>query len=251
MQSPTTRVPLTAGALPKPHGSGLSHRGLVRDRNEDAILIDPEGVLWAVADGMGGYGNGDVASDLVTEFLAELVIASPPAEAVIAQLARANAAIIARAAEVGAGIMGATVVVMVIERATAHIVWAGDSRAYLLRDGRLRLLTRDHTVVQGLIDSGVLDGKASELHPEAHVVTRAVGGADEIDPEFSTVLLAPGDRILLCSDGLTACVADQEICDLMASGQTPDEACQALIGRALENGAPDNVSAISVFFAEN
>ncbi|MEP1929717.1 MAG: PP2C family serine/threonine-protein phosphatase, partial [Roseibium sp.] len=151
----------------------------------------------------------------------------------------------------GAGIMGATVVVMVIERATAHIIWAGDSRAYLLRDGRLRLLTRDHTVVQGLIDSGVLDGNGSAPHPEAHVVTRAVGGTDELEPELTTVLLTPGDRILLCSDGLTACVADQEICDLMGGGQTPADSCRALIGKALENGAPDNVSAISVFFAES
>ena len=165
MQSPITRVPLTNGAPPSASGAGLSHRGLVRERNEDAILIDPEGVLWAVADGMGGYGNGDVASDIVTEYLADLTLDSAPAEAVIAQLGRANATVVARAIASGAGIMGATVVVMVVERAVAHIVWAGDSRAYLLRDGRLRLLTRDHTVVQSLIDTGVLDSHAAAHHP--------------------------------------------------------------------------------------
>lgn len=250
MQSPITRVPLSAVAPLSPRGAGLSHRGLVRERNEDAILIDPEGVLWAVADGMGGYGNGDVASDIVTEYLADLTLDDAPANAVIAQLCRANAAVVARAAAAGAGIMGATVVVMVIERATAHIIWAGDSRAYLLRDGRLRLLTRDHTVVQSLIETGVLDSRAAAHHPEAHVVTRAVGGDIELESEHTTVLLTPGDRVLLCSDGLTACVADQEICDHLSSGQTPDDTCRALIGHALENGAPDNVSVISVFFAE-
>ena len=251
MQSPITRVPLSNVAPLSANGAGLSHRGLVRERNEDAILIDPEGVLWAVADGMGGYGNGDVASDIVTEYLADLALDSAPAEAVIAQLGRANAAVVARAVTSGAGIMGATVVVMVVERAVAHIVWAGDSRAYLLRDGRLRLLTRDHTVVQSLIDTGVLESHAAAHHPEAHVVTRAVGGDDELDPELATLLVAPGDRVLLCSDGLTACVSDQAICDHLRAGQTPDEICRALIGNALENGAPDNVSVITVIFAEN
>lgn len=250
MQPPTTRIPEVKHPLPPvPLGAGLTHKGLVRDRNEDAILIDPEGVFWAVADGMGGHGNGDVASDMVTEHLAQISLDHDVVETVTAQLSRANAAILTRAATTGAGTMGATVVTMIVEQAVAYIVWAGDSRAYLLRNGRLRLLTRDHTVVQDMIDSGdlALDTDTAR-HPEAHVVTRAVGGADELECDVSTVPLTCGDRILLCSDGLTTCVPDQVICEDLAEAQLPQGACRALIVSALENGSPDNVSVVTVFF---
>lgn len=250
MNSPTTRVPLPNPRMPVPTGAGMTHRGLVREINEDSILTDPSGALWAVADGMGGHGNGDIASDIVTEHLVSTAEGIAPVAALRQQLERANSAICAHASTVNSGTMGATAVAMVVERATAHIVWVGDSRAYLLRGGRLRLLTIDHTVVQDLVQSGVIDPAQAEHHPEAHIVTRAVGGAPELDADSMSVPLVQGDRLLMCSDGLTACVSDQEIRDLLALGHDPEAICNAMVSTTLQNGAPDNVSVICVFMKE-
>lgn len=248
MRSPTTIVPSASGYFaPAIFGDGLTHCGLVRQKNEDAILLDPTGVLWAVADGMGGYGNGDVASDIVTALLSEVPTDIDPLAALSGQLQLANAAVCARSSALNAGMMGATVVAMMIENSIANIVWAGDSRGYLLRSGQLRLLTRDHTVVQDLVENGLLDRANASHHPDAHVVTRAVGGAAELETDAVQVPLVSGDIVMLCSDGLTACVSDQMIRDILAKSETPEHASRALISEALENGAPDNVSVIAVF----
>lgn len=225
-------------------GAGLSHRGLVRERNEDAILTDPTGRLWAVADGMGGYGHGDVASDIVIDSLETIDDDDDPAEALASRLAAANEIMTARAAEPGMGPMGATVVAAIIAGGRVLIAWAGDSRAYLFRDGRLRQATRDHSVVQELVDRGELDPDAAESHPQAHVVTRAVGGGDSFEVEQISLHLSPGDRLLLCSDGLTRCVDDLAIAGLLTAAVAPGEACRDLVRAALEAGAPDNVSVI-------
>lgn len=225
-------------------GTGLSHRGLVRERNEDAILTDPTGRLWAVADGMGGYGHGDVASDIVIDSLETIDDDDDPAEALASRLAAANEIMTARAAEPGMGPMGSTVVAAIIVGGRVLIAWAGDSRAYLFRDGRLRQATRDHSVVQELVDRGELDPDSAENHPQAHVVTRAVGGGDSFEVEQISLHLSPGDRLLLCSDGLTRCVDDVAIAGLLTAAVTPGEACRDLVRAALDAGAPDNVSVI-------
>jgi protein phosphatase len=222
----------------------------VRERNEDSILTDPSGVLWAIADGMGGYGNGDVASDIVIDCLSRLpddVLAAP---ALRARLEEANITIRRRAVEERRFGMGATVVAMMIQNAVANIAWAGDCRAYLLRRGSLRLLTHDHTVVQDLVDQGLLSPEDRRDHPEGNVVTRAVGGDDELDVETLGVPLVAGDRILLCSDGLTACLGDHEIAAAMERAQSPDAMCAGLVQATLRAGAPDNVSVISIFAVE-
>ncbi len=249
MSVPTTRVPL-APQPPVAWGAGMTHRGVVRTRNEDAILTDPEGVVWAVADGMGGHGHGDVASDLVVDCLAEMPDGPDPAAALLDSLDRANRAVIARQADPGMARMGATVVAVVIDRAVAHVAWAGDSRAYLLRRGRLRLLTRDHTLVQDLVDSGAIGPEEAEGHPESHIVTRAVGGDDVLEAEIVHVPLTAGDRLLLCSDGLTKVVYDGTTEAILAEAPTPEEACARLLKAALDNGAPDNVSAIVITVGE-
>ena len=229
-----------------PEGAGLTHRGLVRDHNEDKILTDPCGQLWAVADGMGGYQHGEVASDVVIDCLEDFDDNIDPAGSFGKQLALANALLRQKAKAQGMGPMGATVVALFIDRALAHLAWAGDSRAYLLRGHRLRLLTRDHTVVQDLVDRGMLSPEEAEMHPESHVVTRAIGGDDAIELDHVALPLIIGDRLLLCSDGLVRCVYEPTVESILQDAATPQGACVALINEALGNGAPDNVSVIVV-----
>ncbi len=220
---------------------------MVREKNEDAILTDPSGILWAVADGMGGYGNGDVASEIVIECLSTVpdnVLAGP---ALQSRLEEANRRIREHSLKACTGNIGATVVAMMIQNSVAHLAWAGDCRVYLMRSGQLRLLTHDHTVVQDLVDQGLIPASGREVHPEAHVVTRAVGFGETIEIDTRAVPLVAGDRILMCSDGLTACIGDQEIADTLATGAGPEAICRQLTTSALESGAPDNLSVIGVF----
>jgi serine/threonine protein phosphatase PrpC len=244
MTNGPTRVP----SPPEPQastGAGLTHRGLVRERNEDAILTDPSGTLWAIADGMGGHGYGDIAADIVIEELMRLEDGPDPATTLRNGLYRANARIWERAVENGR--MGATVVALMIRDRRAHVAWAGDSRAYLLRRDSLHALTRDHSLVRELVDRGELNARQAEGHPERHVVTRAVGGAPDLEVELTSVPLSRDDRLLLCSDGLTGCVDERRISAGLGSAATPEEACRELVRRALAAGAPDNVSVIAVF----
>ena len=250
MRSATTVVPVLAPRFPVAQGAGLTHRGAVRGRNEDAILTDPTGRLWAVADGMGGLGHGDVASDIVIDSLETIDDEDAPAEALRTRLADANAIMRARAAEPGMGPMGATVVAAIVSGAMAQIAWAGDSRAYLMRGGHLRLITRDHTLVQDLVDRGELSAEAAERHPESHIITRAVGGDEVLDLEQVTLPVTDGDRLLLCSDGLTCCVYEPAIAGILTAAPTPGEACRDLIRAALQAGAPDNVSVIVIDIRE-
>lgn len=246
MHGPTTVVPRPTPDLPWVHGAGLSHRGVVREKNEDAVLTDPTGTLWAVADGMGGYGRGDVASDLVIEALSGIDDDADPFDALQDRLQVANTTIRAQS---GGRTMGATVVAVMIARAVAHVVWAGDSRVYLMRSGRLRQITRDHTVVQDLVDRGEIAPDAAAHHPEKHIITRAVGGADELELDAAAVPLIPGDRLLLCSDGLTACLTDDDIAAELAKAVSPEAATRSLVSDTLLAGAPDNVSVVAIFVA--
>ncbi|MCE6950777.1 protein phosphatase 2C domain-containing protein [Cereibacter sphaeroides] len=243
MTGPITAVPLP---LPRVTGSGLTHRGRRRERNEDAILTDPTGRVWAVADGMGGYGHGDVAADIVIDHLETLSDGALVPAALAARIEAAHSGILAHARRRGILRMGATVVALAVERGTAHVAWVGDSRAYLLREGRLRPLTRDHSVVQALIDSGALSVAQVGSHPDAHVVTRAVGVGDAVEVDTVSTRLVAGDRLLLCSDGLTSCVDEPAIEDHLRAAPSPDDACLALVRAALDAGAPDNVSVIVV-----
>ncbi|MEP5761875.1 MAG: protein phosphatase 2C domain-containing protein [Litoreibacter sp.] len=252
MSSPTTRPPrgkiASTCAPPTFYGAGLTHRGRVRSANEDAILTDPDrGALWVVSDGMGGYRHGDMASDIVTRQLAMIGDASEPIASLRAGLEAAHFEIQRITARPGMGRMGATAVAMLLKQALAHIVWVGDCRAYLMRQNHLKLLTRDHTVVQDLIDDGILSESEREAHPDAHVVTRAVGYDTAIEIDAVSVPVVPNDKILLCSDGLMACMGDHEIADHVAFAATPEALCADLINAALQLGAPDNVSVIAVF----
>ena len=246
MTQPTTIVPVSS--LPEIDGAGLTHVGRVRERNEDAILTDPSGVLWAVADGMGGHGQGDVASDLVVEVLASTPDEGEPRDLLLSRFEAANAEVHRCGRE--AGVMGATVVALLLRRWTGHVAWAGDSRAYLIRGDATERLTKDHSVVQEMIDRGELTPEAAARHPDAHVVTRAVGAAPVVEPGLAQVEVVLGDRLVLCSDGLTACVSDARIARLVGVAPSADAACQALVAAALDEGAPDNVSVVVVIVGE-
>ena len=246
----TTVVPARAFRMPVAVGAGLTHRGKLRDHNEDSILTDPSGQLWAVADGMGGYQHGEVASDIVIDCLEAIGDGDNPADALGQQLALANALVRERAAEPGMGQMGSTVVALFIVRAVAHLAWAGDSRAYLLRGRHLRLLTRDHTVVQDLVDRGELSPDDAQKHPESHIVTRAIGGGPEIEVDQLSLPLTAGDRLMLCSDGLPRCVYEQTMEAVLIAAPSAEAACAGLLREALDNGAPDNVSVIVIDLIE-
>jgi protein phosphatase len=250
MTVPTTRVPPLQRVAPVFSGAGMTHAGKLRDSNEDSILTDPSGTLWAVADGMGGYGYGDVASDIVIECLSTVPDDALAGPALQARLEEANQRIRTHSLKECIGSIGATVVAMLIQNSVAHLAWVGDCRAYLMRAHQLRLLTRDHTVVQDLVDQGLLTESRRENHPESHVVTRAVGFEDHVQIDIRAVPLVPGDRLLLCSDGLTACLGDHQISDLLSQTPEPEEVCRRMVSATLEMGAPDNVSVVSVFARE-
>ncbi|MFV2053381.1 PP2C family protein-serine/threonine phosphatase [Aliiroseovarius sp. YM-037] len=247
MNSPTTIIPIHSGTPPGVFGAGLTHPGQVRAENEDTILTDPEGAIWAIADGMGGYGHGDLASETVINHLVTLPDDGDLKAQVTTALGQANSDIRKTARQKEMRALGSTVVVVQIHNAMAQVSWVGDSRAYLMRAGQLRLLTRDHTVVQDLVDDGLLRQEDAPHHPERHVVTRAIGGDERIEVDHRAVPLIAGDWLLLCSDGLTACVHEQTIAALLNDARNPSTACKSLIDEALRRGAPDNVSVITVF----
>jgi serine/threonine protein phosphatase PrpC len=229
--------------------AGRTHVGLKRKINEDSILVETARALWAVADGMGGHEAGEVASGLVVETLRRLPLTADLdelASQAVEALRGANRELIAlaQAQELERSI-GTTVVGLAIADEAFRCFWAGDSRGYLLRDGAIERLSRDHSLVQQLVDSGMLTAEEAEGHENANVITRAVGVAEDPGVEVVSGDVRSGDCFLLASDGLTRVVADDEIAAELARG-SPEEAADRLIETVLERGAPDNVSVIIV-----
>jgi serine/threonine protein phosphatase PrpC len=242
-------------ALPV-HAPGLRFRsaartdaGAVRTHNEDGFLDRPEARLWAVADGMGGHQDGAAASRLITEALGALGSFSSGyafLTGVADAITDANQALVARAALYPeGGVTGATVVALLVEEAHAACIWAGDSRAYHLDAEGLHRLTRDHSLLQELVDSGALSLEAAAIDRRSNVVTRAVGAAAELELDRAFAPVAPGDRFLLCSDGLTGMVADEEIAEALKASD-PDASADLLLALALGRGATDNVTLVVI-----
>ena len=219
-----------------------THVGCRRKLNEDALLACPDHRLWAVADGMGGHDAGEVASAMVVEALSKC---STAAEALVA-LGEVNA----RLVEMGktsfdSRTVGSTVVGVVAGENEFTGFWAGDSRAYRVRDGAIARLTRDHSLVQDLVDAGMIDKAAAEGHPNANVITRAVGAADQLHVETVTGDVRSDDLFLLASDGLTRVVSDDELLAGL-QGEDLEASAERLLQLALDRKAPDNVSMILV-----
>ena len=226
----------------------LTHAGTVRPHNEDALVCCPEAGLWAVADGAGGHQAGDVASSMIATALGGIPAALSAEEAlsqVRLRLAVVHDALRDRAArdERADVLIASTVVVLLIRDGHFACLWAGDSRAYLLRDGALCAITRDHSLVQQLVDAGSLTAAEAEGHPHANVITRAVGaGEDLLNLDKVTGTVVPGDRFLLCSDGLTKALDEAAI----AAGTAAAEPADQLVEAALVAGARDNVTAVVI-----
>ena len=226
-----------------------THVGLRRKVNEDSILVRTDRGLWAVADGMGGHDAGDVASTKVTEALLHLPIVYHPddvVECAITALNRVNQELILLA---GSGetprTIGSTVVGLVIAEGQYRCFWAGDCRAYRVRDAEVVRLTRDHSLVQDLVDAGMLDAAEADGHPNSNVVTRAIGVVTDLKIDTVSGEALAGDQFLLASDGLTRLIEDAELHAILSAMQ-PAEAVEKLIDTVLERGAPDNVSIILV-----
>lgn len=219
-----------------------THVGRVRQINEDRVFDCPERSLWAVADGLGGHHGGDLAAQGVVNALRSAAHTSDeltPAS-VLQAMAAANADIFDTIT--GAG---ATVVALSVHGRMAQIAWAGDSRCYRLRDGAVQLLTRDHSVVQELVDAGLITAIAAATHPQANVITRALGIAGECEIDTRLVDVQPTDRFLLCSDGLSRTLR------LDAFDDRPlDTLADALLAAALDRDGSDNITLTLVEFGE-
>lgn len=221
-----------------------SHSGRRRALNEDRVLDNSADGLWVVADGMGGLAAGEVAAMRLVEALGEAeqgLNSYARLNDLIGRVDKVNAALFEDQVSIGKPPSGATVVILLAQDGHYACLWAGDSRAYLARDGRLSLITHDHSLVQELIDAGALAEGQRQSHPNAHVVTRAVGVAPLVELDRRFAPLRAGDLFLLCSDGLNACIDDGEIAAALRDFEL-DEAADWLLATALDRGAPDNVS---------
>lgn len=225
--------------------------GRRRRVNEDACLDMDDIGLWVVADGMGGHFRGDLASRMIVDAFKDL--ARPQTIDEFAALARerlrqANASICREVQDAHTGqIMGSTVVIFLVYNQEWLCLWAGDSRAYLLRDGQLMQITHDHSVAQEMVDSGKL-GKAEAVnHPAAHKITRAIGTRSNLQIDEYRSFLRDGDTVLLCSDGLNREVEDQELAEILDNYDC-EEASREMVDLTLERGARDNVTVAVIKF---
>lgn len=230
--------------------AGDTHIGKVRTTNEDALIVEPRCRLYAVLDGMGGANAGDVASRTARDAIREFVVTrrgSLQPRQLLEQALHAGGTAVHSAAHRQRELhgMGTTVVACLIsEGGRAVIGHVGDSRAYLLRDGRLQALTRDHTIVEELVQRGLLAAEEVDRHPYKNVLSRNLGARSETRVDLAEVEIRGGDRLLLCSDGLYGYASVEAIQYLLGSGDAPDQVCRDLIELALRGGGGDNVSMI-------
>ena len=225
-----------------------THVGKVREINEDAYLECTARGLWVVADGMGGHAVGDVASCMVIDGLdnvPEPTSLKTYIDAVSDRLLSTNRKLREEATRRQVTVIGSTVVALLAFERRCACLWAGDSRIYLSRSGQLQQLTRDHSQVEELIAQGLLDRSRAEVHPASNTITRAIGASDHLELDTNVLELKDGDLFLLCSDGLTNEVNDNEIATEMVRGncqQTVDN----LLNCALNRGARDNVTIVAL-----
>ena len=228
--------------------ASLSDVGLVRSHNEDACIELPEQQVWLVADGMGGHEAGDLASHVVVEQVAGLqpvVRLADRIQQLKDRIEAANAALLAEGRRRGNNVIGSTVAGLLLDGRHAVCIWAGDSRVYRLRDGRLHQLTRDHRWVEEMVDRGVISPGDAQHHPLSNEITRAVGADEALTLAVEMRDLLPGDSYLICSDGLHGEVDDGEI-EIILKEKRLGDACRALVAAAKRNGARDNVTVIVV-----
>jgi len=241
-------------------GIGRSEIGLVRATNQDAFASIDSLCLWAVADGMGGHAGGEVAAQTAIASIksqAELAAdklrkgQGTPAELLTGLVIHAHHAILARVKlEPKLKGMGTTVVLLLMQTQPtpmAHIAHLGDSRAYLFRAGTLTPLTRDHTLIEKYLDRGIVTPQTARTHPERHVLTQALGVSSPLQPSISSHPLREDDLLLLCTDGLTKMLEDDEIQAVCNRTQgNPIQTCDGLVHESLNRGGADNVTVVVI-----
>jgi protein phosphatase len=225
--------------------------GKVRLVNEDSYLVLPECGVWAVADGMGGHEAGSLASAIVVESLLKIPEPASVTELLTRcreRLVNANQRLLEIADEMGGIVIGATVAALLAWEGYYACVWSGDSRIYLVRQGKIQQLTRDHTEVAELIAEGVLTPEEAQTWPRRNVITKAVGVYHDLELEVAQGVLEKDDIFVICSDGLTTHVADAEIL-AFARSNPPQGACDALVALTVQRGATDNVTVVVTRYA--
>ena len=225
----------------------VTHTGMVRKRPKDSCLVRTDIGLWAVADGMGGHEAGDMASQIVVRSLDG--IADPASSAELLQeceerIFRANQEIMDLSSARNGAIIGTTAAILLLREEHYACVWAGDSRVYLIKNGSIGQVSRDHTEVEELVAGGALSREDARNWPN-NVITRAVGVAPDLELEVVTGPVASGDIFVLCSDGLTKHVHDDEILEQVTS-RNAQASCEAMLDLALERGGTDNVSVVVI-----
>ncbi|HOF89248.1 MAG TPA: Stp1/IreP family PP2C-type Ser/Thr phosphatase, partial [Armatimonadota bacterium] len=234
----------------------VTHLGLVRAMNEDGLFVSDALAVFAVADGMGGHERGEIASGLTVETIgaqADAIAHAAPTDlpAVLHDaIQQANARVLAEqpAAAGAERPMGTTLVLAAINGDRLYFAHIGDSRLYLLRGDVFTQLTRDHSLVQLMVDRGEITPEEAAIHPLRHQITRVVGAGDPVSPEIASQALLPGDHLLLCTDGLSGVVPPEAIKATLASTQSAQEKADALAQAALEAGGPDNITAIVIAY---
>jgi protein phosphatase len=219
-----------------------THTGRVHDHNEDSLAWLPERGFFVVADGMGGHASGEVASRIAVDALLAASTRMPLEEGLREAHRAVAAAAVADPSRAG---MGSTAVVLALGGGRARLAWVGDSRGYLWRKGRLQRLTRDHSLVNLLIDRAEVTEADVARHPQRHVVTQTLGHGQPV-PSASETRLRRGDWLLLCSDGLTEELGDADIAAVLRGAARIEDAVRVLIEQALAHGGRDNVSVVLV-----
>lgn len=215
--------------------------GLVRGHNEDSFLA--QAPVFCVSDGMGGHAAGEVASAITVSTIAEKAPVHADDQLLGAAIEAANAAVIeGAAAGRGKPGMGCTASAVLIERNKMAVAHVGDSRVYLLHNGALVRLTHDHSYVEELVDAGEITADEARVHPSRSVITRALGSDPDMYADHFTIDVSAGDRVLLCSDGLSSMIEDSQIEAIAVSSATPLAAVDALVAAALHEGGHDNVT---------
>jgi PPM family protein phosphatase len=243
---------------------GLTHVGRQRQHNEDSYLVADDAKLFLVADGMGGHAAGEIASRIAVDSISEFILHTKEDDGtwphaydehfkrstnrLMAAVRLANTRVLeAMRKDARLRGMGTTVVACLADGETMSVAHVGDSRAYMIRNNQLQRITNDHSWVFEQVQAGMLTEAEAEKHPLRNVITRALGGALQVSPDASEIEVKEGDVFLLCSDGLTGMVPEDEILKLVTqSNGDLEKACQKLIEEANERGGLDNVTAILV-----
>lgn len=231
---------------------GITDVGNKRLHNEDACYTSDEKCLWFVADGMGGHNAGDFASQSlvrdITAFFTPDESLDQSVKALEEIIQQTNKDLIQKAAEFpGSTIIGSTIALLTTINNEGVVLWAGDSRVYRIRSGQIEQLTYDHSLTNDMIEHNIISPEEAETHPDANKITRAVGYDRNLILDYRKLSIKPGDRYILCSDGLTKDLTDKDILSIAGSGST-EPSNKELMKRALELGGRDNVTTITVDF---